>query len=34
MTGMGQPAYAEMMLQGGRSPEGVRYTHEQEPKDG
>jgi protocatechuate 4,5-dioxygenase alpha chain len=24
MTGMGQPAYAEMMLKGGRSPEGVR----------
>lgn len=28
MTGMGQPAYAEMMLKGGRSPEGNRYTSE------
>jgi protocatechuate 4,5-dioxygenase alpha chain len=29
MTGMGQPAYAEMMLNGGRSPEGNRYKTEQ-----
>lgn len=28
MTGMGQPAYAEMMLKGGRSPEGNRYISE------
>lgn len=28
MTGMGQPAYAEMMLKGGRSPEGNRYKSE------
>jgi protocatechuate 4,5-dioxygenase, alpha chain len=30
MTGMGQPAYAEMMLKGGRSPDGNRYRSEQE----
>ena len=29
MTGMSQEAYAKMMLEGGRSPEGNRYTHEQ-----
>jgi protocatechuate 4,5-dioxygenase alpha chain len=29
MTGMPQEAYAEMMLKGGRSPEGNRYTSEQ-----
>jgi protocatechuate 4,5-dioxygenase alpha chain len=29
MTGMTQEAYAKMMLDGGRSPEGNRYTHEQ-----
>ena len=28
MTGMTQEAYAEMMLRGGRSPEGVRYKGE------
>jgi len=30
MTGMGQPAYAEMMLKGGRSVEGNRSKKEQE----
>jgi protocatechuate 4,5-dioxygenase alpha chain len=29
MTGMTQQAYAEMMLKGGRSPEGNRHTGEQ-----
>jgi protocatechuate 4,5-dioxygenase alpha chain len=29
MTGMGQPAYAEMMLKGGRSVEGNRSKKEQ-----
>jgi protocatechuate 4,5-dioxygenase alpha chain len=29
MTGMTQEAYAQMMLAGGRSPEGNRYTGEQ-----
>ena len=29
MTGMSQEEYARMMLEGGRSPEGVRYKHEQ-----
>jgi protocatechuate 4,5-dioxygenase alpha chain len=29
MTGMTQEAYAQMMLNGGRSPEGNRYTWEQ-----
>lgn len=29
MTGMTQEAYAQMMLDGGRSPEGNRYTWEQ-----
>jgi protocatechuate 4,5-dioxygenase, alpha chain len=28
MTGMSQEAYARMMLEGGRSPEGVRYASE------
>src|SRR5574343_1815053 len=28
MTGMTQEQYAAMMLAGGRSPEGNRYTHE------
>jgi protocatechuate 4,5-dioxygenase alpha chain len=28
MTGMSQEAYAQMMLNGGRSPDGNRYTHE------
>jgi protocatechuate 4,5-dioxygenase alpha chain len=30
MTGMSQEAYAEMMLKGGRSPEGNRYKKERE----
>ena len=30
MTGMSQEAYAEMMLKGGRSPEGNRYKKEQD----
>jgi len=29
MTGMSQEQYAQMMLDGGRSPEGNRYTGEQ-----
>ncbi|MDG2089767.1 MAG: protocatechuate 4,5-dioxygenase subunit alpha [Gammaproteobacteria bacterium] len=29
MTGMTQPEYAQMMLDGGRSPEGNRYKNEQ-----
>lgn len=29
MTGMSQEDYARMMLEGGRSPEGNRYKHEQ-----
>jgi protocatechuate 4,5-dioxygenase alpha chain len=28
MTGMSQEAYAKMMIDGGRSPEGNRYTGE------
>ena len=28
MTGMTQPEYAQMMLDGGRSPEGNRYSNE------
>ena len=28
MTGLSQEAYAKMMLEGGRSPEGNRYTSE------
>jgi len=32
MTGMSEEDYRKMMLQGGRSPEGNRYTHEQENK--
>lgn len=30
MTGMSEQDYREMMLKGGRSPEGNRYLHEQE----
>lgn len=30
MTGMSQDDYAEMMLKGGRSPDGNRYTGEQD----
>jgi protocatechuate 4,5-dioxygenase alpha chain len=30
MTGMSQEAYAEMMIKGGRSPEGNRYKKEQD----
>jgi protocatechuate 4,5-dioxygenase, alpha chain len=33
MTGMTQEAYAQMMLQGGRSPDGNRYRDEQAPND-
>jgi protocatechuate 4,5-dioxygenase alpha chain len=29
MSGMTQQAYAQMMLHGGRSPQGNRYLHEQ-----
>lgn len=32
MTGMTQEEYAQMMLSGGRSPEGNRYLHEQGDK--
>jgi protocatechuate 4,5-dioxygenase alpha chain len=32
MTGMSQQEYADMMLNGGRSPEGNRYTWEQEQR--
>jgi protocatechuate 4,5-dioxygenase, alpha chain len=32
MTGMSQQEYAQMMLNGGRSPEGNRYKSEQENK--
>jgi len=32
MTGMGVEAYREMMLNGGRSPEGNRYQHEWDEK--
>lgn len=32
MTGMGVEAYREMMLNGGRSPEGNRYQHEWDAK--
>ena len=32
MTGMTQQEYADMMLNGGRSPEGNRYTWEQEKR--
>lgn len=31
MTGMSEDAYRQMMLNGGRSPEGNRYLHEQSP---
>lgn len=30
MTGMSEQEYRDMMLKGGRSPEGNRYLHEQE----
>jgi len=30
MTGMSQEAYAEMMIKGGRSPDGYRYKKERE----
>ena len=30
MTGMSEQDYREMMLKGGRSPQGNRYLHEQE----
>jgi protocatechuate 4,5-dioxygenase alpha chain len=30
MTGMSQEAYARMMVDGGRSPDGNRYLHEQD----
>ena len=33
MTGMGSEAYREMMLAGGRSPEGNRYQHEWDEKE-
>ena len=32
MTGMGVEAYRDMMLNGGRSPEGNRYQHEWDEK--
>jgi protocatechuate 4,5-dioxygenase alpha chain len=32
MTGMSEEAYKAMMVAGGRSPEGVRYTHEAKDK--
>lgn len=32
MTGMSEDAYRDMMVSGGRSPEGNRYTHEWEQK--
>ncbi len=32
MTGMGNEAYREMMVNGGRSPEGNRYQHEWDKK--
>ncbi len=32
MTGMSEPEYLQMMLSGGRSPDGNRYKHEWEPK--
>jgi protocatechuate 4,5-dioxygenase alpha chain len=33
MTGMGNEAYREMMVTGGRSPDGNRYQHEWDEKD-
>ena len=33
MTGMGNEAYREMMVAGGRSPDGNRYQHELDKKD-
>ena len=32
MTGMTEEEYRQMMFSGGRSPEGNRYLHEQQPK--
>ena len=32
MTGLSEEAYRDMMIAGGRSPEGNRYTHEWERK--
>ncbi len=32
MTGLSEEAYRDMMLAGGRSPDGNRYTHEWERK--
>ena len=34
MTGMGDEAYRAMMVAGGRSPEGNRYQHEWDDKEG
>lgn len=34
MTGMGNDAYRAMMIAGGRSPEGNRYQHEWDAKEG
>ena len=34
MTGMTQDAYAQMMLDGGRSPDGNRYKSEQDQESG
>ena len=33
MTGMGNEAYREMMVAGGRSPDGNRYQHEWDKRD-
>ena len=33
MTGIGNEAYREMMVTGGRSPDGNRYQHEWDKKD-
>lgn len=33
MTGMGNDDYRKMMMDGGRSPEGNRYLHEQDNKE-
>ena len=34
MTGMSENAYREMMVNGGRSPDGNRYTHEWDEPNG
>ena len=34
MTGMSEEEYRDMMIAGGRSPDGNRYTHEWEHADG